>query len=169
MCVSLFNPDTIGMLPLTLKLKNFLSYRDDVPVLNLEDVHVACLCGPNGHGKSAILDAITWVLWGKARGRTHDQLVHEGQNEMSVGMEFENEGQRYNVIRRFSRARRNTQSSLELLIQSNGDWVPTSIKVEGYDTAEKLILFDDVKYSEYDHKYWDNYELEQDSDRIVIP
>lgn len=127
MCVSLFNPDTIGMLPLTLKLKNFLSYRDDVPVLNLEDVHVACLCGPNGHGKSAILDAITWVLWGKARGRTHDQLVHEGQNEMSVGMEFENEGQRYNVIRRFSRARRNTQSSLELLIQSNGDWVPITL------------------------------------------
>ena len=104
------------MLPLTLQLKNFLSYREDVPTLNLEDIHVACLCGPNGHGKSAILDAITWSLWGKARGRTHDQLVHEGQNEMSVGMEFENEGQRYNVVRRFSRARKNTQSTLELMI-----------------------------------------------------
>tara|TARA_Y100001938_G_scaffold150305_2_gene240602 strand:- start:26 stop:268 length:243 start_codon:yes stop_codon:yes gene_type:complete len=33
----------------------------------------------------------------------------------------------------------------------------------------KLILFEDIKYSEYDHDYWDNYELEQDSDRVVLP
>ena len=33
----------------------------------------------------------------------------------------------------------------------------------------KLILFDDIKYSEYDHDYWDNYELEQDSERVIIP
>lgn len=137
MCASYLNLDTIYMLPLTLQLKNFLSYREDVPTLNLEDIHVACLCGPNGHGKSAILDAITWSLWGKARGRTHDQLVHEGQNEMSVGMEFENEGQRYNVVRRFSRARKNTQSSLELLIYSNSDWIP--ITLDTVKQTEMLI------------------------------
>jgi hypothetical protein len=33
---------------------------------------------------------------------------------------------------------------------------------------EAFFLFDDVKYSEYDHDYWDNYELEHDVDRIVI-
>ena len=33
---------------------------------------------------------------------------------------------------------------------------------------EKLILFDDIKYSKYDHKYWDNYELEFDTDRVII-
>lgn len=31
-----------------------------------------------------------------------------------------------------------------------------------------LVLFEDIKYSEYDHDYWDNYELEQDSERVVI-
>jgi hypothetical protein len=31
-----------------------------------------------------------------------------------------------------------------------------------------LILFEDITYSKYDHKYWNNYELEQDVDRIVI-
>jgi len=40
----------------------------------------------------------------------------------------------------------------------------------GYDDQPcvKLILFDDIKYSEYDHGYWDNYELEHDSARIII-
>ena len=31
-----------------------------------------------------------------------------------------------------------------------------------------IILFEDIKYSEYDHDYWDNHELEHDVDRIVI-
>jgi hypothetical protein len=40
----------------------------------------------------------------------------------------------------------------------------------GYDDQPcvKLILFDDIKYSEYNHDYWDNYELEHDSTRIII-
>jgi hypothetical protein len=32
-----------------------------------------------------------------------------------------------------------------------------------------LILFEDITYSKYDHKYWDNYELEQDVDRTIMP
>lgn len=40
----------------------------------------------------------------------------------------------------------------------------------GYDDQPcvKLILFDDIEYSEYDHQYWDNNELENDSTRIII-
>lgn len=34
---------------------------------------------------------------------------------------------------------------------------------------ETFLLFDDIKYSKYNHDYWDNYELEYDVDRIVIP
>ena len=33
---------------------------------------------------------------------------------------------------------------------------------------DKLILFSDIKYSEYDHKYWDNHELENDIERVVV-
>ena len=92
------------MLPLSLKLHNFLSYRENVPTLHLENVHVACLCGANGHGKSALLDAITWAIWGKARGQRQEQLLHQGQQEMWVELEFEARGQHYRVARRYSRA-----------------------------------------------------------------
>lgn len=53
--------------------------------------------------------------------------------------------------------------------------VPEGIAVgyeqEDHDLAgpiNKLILFKDIKYSQYDHDYWDNYELEHDIDRIVL-
>jgi len=41
--------------------------------------------------------------------------------------------------------------------------------VDRSESKDQLILFDDIKYSEYDHDYWDNYELEHDIDRVVIP
>ena len=109
------------MLPVSLKLRNFLSYREEAPVLRLDDVHLACLCGANGHGKTALLDAITWALWGEARGSRHEQLIHQGQQEMSVELEFDSGGQRYLVVRRYSRARRSAQSALELSVATGDD------------------------------------------------
>lgn len=32
-----------------------------------------------------------------------------------------------------------------------------------------LYLFDDIKYSEYDHDYWNNLELENDVNRLILP
>ena len=32
-----------------------------------------------------------------------------------------------------------------------------------------LILFKDIKYSKYDHEYWDNLELENDINRVILP
>ena len=69
------------MIPLRLDLRNFLCYREDVPTLDFSGIHLACLCGPNGHGKSALLDAITWCLWGTARASSQDVLVSFGAAE----------------------------------------------------------------------------------------
>lgn len=33
----------------------------------------------------------------------------------------------------------------------------------------KLVLFEDITYSNRDHKYWNNLELEKDINRIVLP
>ncbi|MCH8848547.1 MAG: SMC family ATPase, partial [Chloroflexi bacterium] len=114
------------MLPISLTLRNFLSYRDAAPTLRLEDVHLVCLCGPNGHGKSALLDAITWVLWGNARGLRgrHGPLLHHGQEEMLVELEFDVRDERYRVTRRYSQARRTPQSSLELAVRSGEEYQP---------------------------------------------
>jgi len=87
------------MIPLKLKLYNFMCYRDVEP-LDFTGIHLACLTGDNGHGKSALLDAITWSLWGKARARHDDELIHSGQTEMEVEFEFALGENRYRVIRK---------------------------------------------------------------------
>lgn len=87
------------MLPLRLEIKNFLAYQSPDPLI-LEDLHLACLTGENGAGKSSLLDAMTWALWGRARTRSDDELIHLGQEEMMVTLDFMQDGQRFRVTRR---------------------------------------------------------------------
>lgn len=95
------------MIPLRLELVNFLAYRKKT-MINFEGIHLACLTGPNGAGKSSVLDAITWALWGASRARTLDELVHQGQTDMSVQLEFLHEGVEYRVLRKRQRGKAGT-------------------------------------------------------------
>lgn len=90
------------MIPHQLTLRNFLSYRD-VADLDLRGIHLACISGLNGAGKSTILDGITWALFGKSRVKSDDDVVNRGaalKAAAEVAFVFELEGALYRVIRR---------------------------------------------------------------------
>jgi len=111
------------MIPIRLELTNFLSYRETT-VLDFDGLDLACIAGHNGAGKSSLLDAITWALFGKSRSKSDDDIVNrragrEGQ-QAEVRLEFALEGATYRVIRQKQPGR---NSSLELQVCSaDGDW-----------------------------------------------
>ncbi|MCZ7674376.1 MAG: SMC family ATPase [Chloroflexi bacterium] len=109
------------MIPLRLELTNFLSYRETA-VLDFDGIHLACISGANGAGKSSILDAITWALFGKARSKSDDDLVNRRaaltDDAAEVSYTFTLEGSIYRVIRR-KQVGKGTR--LELQILSGGD------------------------------------------------
>jgi exonuclease SbcC len=117
------------MIPVKLELHNFLAYRDPDP-LNLEGIHVACISGENGAGKSSLLDAITWALWGKARSASADDLIYQNQRETRVALEFEMSGTRYLVIRQRSIEKKTALSLLELQV-----WDPAADSWRGLSDA----------------------------------
>jgi DNA repair protein SbcC/Rad50 len=100
------------MIPLSLRLHNFMSYGEDTPPLDFSRFTTACLTGDNGHGKSTLLDAITWALWGETRAKSLDDVVRLGQDEAEVEFVFELENERYRVLRK--RSLKTRQSALEL-------------------------------------------------------
>jgi len=111
------------MIPIKLKLHNFMCYRDNVPPLSLDGIHTACICGDNGNGKSTLIDAMTWALWGRTRAKSDDDLIHSGQAEMTAEFDFAVGQQAYRIIRKHARPKRRQgsgQSSLDLLI-ADGD------------------------------------------------
>src|SRR5690606_32665889 len=108
------------MIPLKLKIRNFLAYRDPEP-LDFSGLHLACLAGPNGAGKSSLLDAMTWALWGKARARRDDDLIHGDETEMEVCFSFLMDGNCYQVRRYRSRKGRG-RSELHFEVQDGDGW-----------------------------------------------
>ena len=103
------------MIPVKLTIRNFMCYRDNVPALSFNDIHTTCICGENGNGKSALIDAMTWALWGKARAKSDDDLIHSGQTEMEVEFDFAVGQQPYRIIRKHAKPRRRGSSGQTLL------------------------------------------------------
>jgi exonuclease SbcC len=137
------------MIPVRLKMRNFMCYRDNVPVLDFTGLHLACLSGDNGNGKSAIIDAMTWALWGKARAASDDDLIHTTQSEMEVEFEFNISSQLYRIIRKRSRPKKRTgagQSSLEFQISSSDGFRPITGNTIA-QTQQKII---EVLHMDYD-------------------
>lgn len=109
------------MEPVKLDLHNFLSYRDEA--VDLSGVTCAALVGENGAGKSSLLDALTWCLFGQGtRGgaRELDNYVTRGENETRVEIQFRLNGTTYRIVRGRSIAR--NKSTLEFFIRDADDW-----------------------------------------------
>ena len=128
------------MIPVKLRLRNFMCYRDGVPELHLEGLHVACLCGPNGAGKSALLDSMTWALWGKARARSDDDLITIGRDEMEVELDFLSQGAAYRVVRKRSRGagRRPGKTLLEFHVLSGSESAPITLGTQR-ETQRRIV------------------------------
>ncbi len=115
------------MIPLRLEMTNFLSYRETA-VLDFDGIHLACIAGLNGAGKSSILDAITWALFGKSRSKSDDDLIHRlavlEEGTCQVQYTFDLEGSTYRVIRS---KRHGKSQGVELQISAaDGQWKPLS-------------------------------------------
>jgi exonuclease SbcC len=92
-------------------------------MLDLEPIHVACITGENGHGKTALLDAITWALWGKARIKTQEDLIHQNAKNMRIELDFRVESQEYRVTRSHSRNNKQSKTELNLSILNNDQYI----------------------------------------------
>lgn len=135
------------MIPIKLSLRNFMCYRE--ASLSFDGIHVACLCGDNGNGKSALLDAITWALWGRSRAKNDDELIHLGMADMEAEFEFAVGRERYRVIRKRSKGkpRRPGQSLLDFQI--------------GAEEGFRSVSGDSIRETE--HKIIDTLRMDYDT------
>lgn len=121
------------MIPLQLSLKNFLSYRE--ATLDFRGLHVACICGANGAGKSSLLEAIAWTVWGQSRASTEDDLIHMGAMEVSVDFIFQCHQHTYRIIRSRYRGQ---ASAVEFQLQTSSGF--RSLTEKGVRATQHLIL-----------------------------
>jgi len=116
------------VIPEEIHLRNFLSHRQTD--LNLRSIQLASLVGENGAGKSSLLDAITWVVWGRSRAAhgAEENLIYHGESQTEVEyifrMPYQGKGaQRFRILRRREvRNRRATNGLLDFQVETEDGW-----------------------------------------------
>lgn len=111
------------MIPVQLTLSGFLSYRERVSI-DFRAFEMACITGHNGAGKSSLLDAITWALFGEARQKG-EALLNSTSPQAEVEFIFEYESNTYRVQRILPRGK---NALLEFQIRAADRWRPLSEK-----------------------------------------
>lgn len=117
------------MIPKRLKLYNFMPYRGEIPELSFDGLHTLCISGDNGNGKSALIDAITWALWGKSRAKNDDDLIYQGERETTVVFDFAVGQTNYRIIRKHALPKTKStsgQSSLNVFLAADGNMTSLS-------------------------------------------
>jgi exonuclease SbcC len=127
------------MIPIKLQLSGFLSYCESVEV-DFTTFDLACISGSNGAGKSSLLDAITWSLFGQARKRD-DSVVNLQSVAAEVAFTFSYEENIYRVQRSLPRGK---GTSLEFQVQDDGTWRPLTERTlrETQARIEQILRLD---------------------------
>jgi DNA repair protein SbcC/Rad50 len=111
------------VIPVEVTLSNFMGYDDNGGQgfrYDFRDHKLWSISGDNGAGKSAIFDAITYVLFGRHRGgATHDEeLLRKGAASMACSFTFEHNGRRYRIQRTLKkRVKRTGEAAYEKACQ----------------------------------------------------
>ena len=88
------------MRPLRLEIEGFTSFREKV-VLDFESLDLFAITGPTGAGKSSLIDALVFALYGQVPrvGKEYRQLLSHGAERANVRLDFAVGGERYRVVR----------------------------------------------------------------------
>ena len=114
-----------------VKLKNFLSHGDTT--VSLQDGQKVLIDGASGAGKSSIVDALVWGLYGEGRSDNRS-LVKKGKKSCEVQINLKNGESRFQVNRTASAAGKHT---LEVYEHDGADFKP--VKVSGVRYTQEYI------------------------------
>jgi DNA repair protein SbcC/Rad50 len=123
---------------LRLELGGFTAFREP-QVISFEDLDLFVISGPTGAGKTSLLDAMSYVLFGEvprmgARGLT--DLISQGLTEARISLEFSSGDDRYRVARRL---RRTGASSATFERLDGEDWL-NDVEGSGVRAVDRRIV-----------------------------
>src|SRR4051794_7099823 len=133
------------MRPVRLTMEGFASFRNRTEV-DFTDAHYFALVGPTGSGKSTVIDAMTFALYGTVHRWQDAKMVSNAlaptSNRGYVSLIFDTGGQRYQVVRELRRSGgKNPQvktSNVSLLRYLD----PSAVPADGVEPEAENLLGD---------------------------
>jgi exonuclease SbcC len=111
-----------------------------------------CLVGGLGTGKSSILYAVDFALFGEPIGRSFEYLLREGANSAKVTLQFSQNGQVYKLIRGLKRRGKGISQDFEKLKLFKDEMIIASMKTDAI--AEQINAITGLNKDLYREIVW---------------
>src|SRR6266516_6010122 len=96
-----------------IKMHNFISHSNTTLVFNKG---ITIFVGRNGSGKSSVIDAITFALFGEHTRKSNKNLIHRGTSSSSyVHLNFSIGSREYSAYRQLGNSGQSISAKFELL------------------------------------------------------
>jgi exonuclease SbcC len=128
------------MRPIRLELKGFTAFREKCEV-DFSKFDLFAITGQTGAGKTSLLDAMTYALYGKTSrlNKAGKDLISQGANSMSVLLHFRVGGKEYRVLRTI----KGSAVAARLEIRENEEWKPAVGSItEVNDQIQRIVGLD---------------------------
>ena len=144
------------MRPIKLIVEGFTSFRTKQE-LDFTELDLFAITGATGAGKSSLLDAITYALYGKvARKSEIKELVSQGEKNLKVEFQFQVKQTKYKIVRtwRYRLSSPETKFLLDRFYQGQWERCDRSVKIENilgmeFDTFTRVILLPQGQFDEF--------------------
>ena len=117
----------------SVKLDNFLSHRHTELTF---DNGVTVFIGGNGAGKSSIIDAMTFALFGETTRGRNEEVIRDGENQAVTQIYFEVNGKKYQAVKKILK-----NNSPHQLLDSNSSPIATGTEKVS-EEIKKIIGMD---------------------------
>ena len=113
------------------------------------------ICGKTGIGKTMILDAMTFALFGKSSGHGRDDFESmrctnaDFDTDTFVKLEFENHGEFYLFERRLERKRKNLSAAYNVSHKEDGIWHPLMENAKEKAVNDKAVELIGLEYEQF--------------------
>ena len=120
------------MKPVSVRFRCFGPYMQEqhIDFTQLEENGLFLICGETGAGKTTILDAICYALYGRSSGGLRGDLsvmrckLAGKDDETLTEFVFDSNGKRYQFIRSLKYGRKNLNDTHNCLVLEDGEYVP---------------------------------------------
>ncbi len=143
---------------ISLKFKAFAAYLEEqvIDFSSFSDSGIFLISGKTGAGKTAILDAITYALYGKSSGGNRGDIyamrcqLAKANEDTEVELIFEIRGKRYKFTRRLQQKRINIQSTHNALYMADdGLYIPFFENPHLRDIEQKATELIGLNYEQF--------------------
>ena len=146
------------MRPVRVEFQAFGPYvgREIVDFEAMSEKGLFLICGKTGTGKTMILDAMTFALYGKSSGHSRDDFEAMRctnaafEQTTYVKFEFENNGEYFLFERRLERKRKNLSASYNVMQRDeDGSWKPLLENAREKALNEKAVEIIGLEYEQF--------------------